>query len=270
MHLPVPQLHLQDDLAMPAGVDSALDDWNGRQRDQGGTVEAADEDSFSPFESADAEMEARLEGLPSSLRSADPTSALEELAELIDAAEGEWASALGSYVRSAGIVADLVDLIDHDDQEVYALAMRVLANLCSDAVDPQSSATKEVVRKHNGFPRLLPHCFGEDPVALMYTLGAIQNLCTSIEYTKMVMPPLRERIREVAQFTTDVLGENIPEALTGLLVHYAEGILINITMCERELTSQQGASHGEAVQEARPDFLRQSQLRPSTAHRSPS
>ena len=261
MHAPpVPQLHLQDDLAMPDGVDG----WNTRQRDQSGSVEPANEDSLSPKESADAEIEARLEGLPSSLRSADPISALEELAKLIDAAEGEWASALGSFVRSAGIVADLVDLIDHEDAEICALAIRVLGNLCSDAVDPQSSATKEVVRKHNGFARLLPHCYNEDLVALMYTLGAIQNLCTNIEYAKMVTPPLRERIREVAQLTTDALGETIPAALTGLLIHYAEGILINIAVCERELTSQRGGSHGELLQqEARPDFRLQSQFRPS-------
>ena len=228
------------------------------------------EEDMPPLESADAEIEARLEGLPSSLRSADPTSALEELAELIDAAEGEWASALGSYVRSAGIIADLVDLIDHDDQQIYALAMRVLANLCSDAVDPQSSITKEVVRDHNGFPRLLPHCYNEDLVALMYTLGAIQNLCTSIEYAKMVTPPLRERIREVAQLTTDALGETIPEALTGLLVHYAEGILINIAMCEKQLTSQRGASHDELLQEARPGiYAKASTSTQYNAHRSP-
>ena len=195
------------------------------------------EEDMPPLESADAEIEARLEGLPSSLRSADPTSALEELAELIDAAEGEWASALGSYVRSAGIIADLVDLIDHDDQQIYALAMRVLANLCSDAVDPQSSITKEVVREHNGFPRLLPHCYNEDLVALMYALGAIQNLCTSIEYAKMVTPPLRERIREVAQSARDAFDEGMPQA--GLLTHYAEGILVNIAMCERK----QSTSH---------------------------
>ena len=53
------------------------------------------EEDLPPLESADAEIEAQLEGLPSSLRSADPTLALEELAELIDAAEGEWATALG-------------------------------------------------------------------------------------------------------------------------------------------------------------------------------
>ena len=78
-----------------------------------------------PFESADAEVEARLQGLTSSLRSADPTGALQQLAELIDAAEGEWASALGSYVRSAGIVADLVELVGHDDAEVCTRAIHV-------------------------------------------------------------------------------------------------------------------------------------------------
>ena len=98
----------------------------------------ADKDSLPPLEAADAEIEARLEGLPSSLRSADPTSALEELAKLIDAAEGDWASALGRYARSAGIVADLVELVGHDDAEICAIALRVLGNLCSDAVDPQS------------------------------------------------------------------------------------------------------------------------------------
>ena len=195
------------------------------------------EEDMPPLESADAEIEARLEGLPSSLRSADPTSALEELAELIDAAEGEWASALGSFVRSAGIVADLVELVGHDDAEICALAIRVLGNLCSDAVDPQSSVTKEVVRKHNGFPRLLPHCYNEDLVALMYALGAIQNLCTSIEYAQMVTPPLRERIREVAESARAAFDEGMPQA--GLLTHYAEGILVNIAMCERE----QGTSH---------------------------
>ena len=216
------------------------------------------EEDLPPLESADAEIEAQLEGLPSSLRSADPTLALEELAELIDAAEGEWATALGSFVRSAGIISDLVDLIDHDDTEVYALAMRVLANLCSDAVDPKSRATKEVVRTYNGFSRLLPHCYDEDPVALMYTLGAIQNLCTNIEYAKMVTPPLRERIREVAQLTTGAaLGETmIPEALAGLLVHYADGILVNIAMCERKQPSQRRGSRGELLPEARTDVLR--------------
>ena len=201
---------------------------------------AADKNSWPPLESADAEIEARLEGLPSSLRSANPTSALEELAELIDAAEGERASALGRHVRSAGIVADLVELVGHDDAEICALAIRVLGNLCSDAVDPQSSATKEVVRKHNGFPRLLPHCYNEELVALMYTLGAIQNLCTSTEYAQLVTRPLRERIREVAESSRVAFDEGMPQA--GLLAHYAEGILINIATLERELTRQQGTS----------------------------
>jgi len=227
-----PGLHLQDDLGMPDGLEEA----------------AADEDNFS-LESADAEIEARLEGLPSSLRSADPTPALEELAELIDSAEGEWASALGSYARSAGIVADLIELLGHSDPQIYALAMRVLANLCSDAVDPDSWRTKEVVRLHNGFPQLLPHCFGEDPIALMYALGAVQNLCTCIEYTEMVTTPLRERIGELSESDMDAFGENVPEALAGLLIHYAEGILININMCEREQTRQRGASHAELQQE---------------------
>ena len=204
------------------------------------------EEDLPPLESADAEIEAQLEGLPSSLRSADPTLALEELAELIDAAEGEWATALGSFVRSAGIVSDLVDLIDHDDAEIYALAMRVLGNLCSDAVDPQSSATKEVVRTYNGFSRLLPHCFNEDPVVLMYTLGAIQNLCTNIEYAKMVTPPLRERIREVAEYARATL-DGMPQA--GLLAHYAEGILVNIAMCERK----QSTSHTPAASQKEVD-----------------
>ncbi len=200
----------------------------------------ADKDSLPPLEAADAEIEARLEGLPSSLRSADPTSALEELAKLIDAAEGDWASALGRYARSAGIVADLVELVGHDDAEICAIALRVLGNLCSDAVDPQSGATKEVVREHNGFPRLLPHCYNEDLVALMYALGAIQNLCTSTEYTKMLTRPLRERIREVAESSRAAFDEGMPQA--GLLAHYAEGILINIALLERELTREQGTS----------------------------
>ena len=193
-----------------------------------------------PFESADAEFEARLQGLTSSLRSADPTGALQQLAELIDAAEGEWASALGSYVRSAGIVADLVELVGHDDAKISTRAIHVLGNLCSDAVDAQSGATKEVVRRHNGFPRLLPHCYNEDLVALTYALGAIQNLCTSTECTKMVTPPLRERIREVAESSRVAFDEGMPQA--GLLAHYAEGILINIALLERELTCEQGTS----------------------------
>ena len=199
-----------------------------------------------PFESADAEFEARLQGLTSSLRSADPTGALQQLAELIDAAEGEWASALGSYVRSAGIVADLVELVGHGDAKVCTRAIHVLGNLCSDAVDAQSGATKEVVRRHNGFPRLLPHCYNEDLVALTYALGAIQNLCTSTECTKMVTPPLRERIREVAEYARATL-DGMPQA--GLLAHYAEGILVNIAMCERK----QSTSHTPAASQKEVD-----------------
>ena len=214
-------------------------------------MDATDADSLPPLEPmspVDTEIEARLEGLPSSLRSADPTPALEELAELIDSAEGEWASALGSYARSAGIVADLIELLGDSDPEVCALTIRVLGNLCSDAVDPASTLTKEVVRKHNGFPRLLPHCYNPDLVALMYALGAIQNLCTCIEYAEMVTVPMRQRIREVAESAKAAFHEGMPQA--GLLSHYAEGILVNIDMCEIELTRQRGA---ELQQEVRPD-----------------
>lgn len=219
-----------------------------------------DEDTRHPVE-----LEDFLESVPIALNSdstEEAQEALETLAEVVDLAEGEWATVLGEWARTTGALEAILELISQDAPHVHVPAMRILGNLSSDAVDARSRETKERVRELQGFPRLLPHCLSEDRNTLMYALGAVQNLCTIDEYAELI-EPLRQRLDELVERGTpaedasvandfDEEGTALPAAslflgeasdslcarvrrATGmptdqLLGHYASGILGNLNV----------------------------------------
>ena len=70
--------------------------------------------------------------------------ALDELSEMVGQAFGEDGARLGAAVRTGSGVFSLTRLLRDEDADARLQALHVLANLCSDAVDPGSEATKQV------------------------------------------------------------------------------------------------------------------------------
>ena len=71
------------------------------------------------------------------------------LSAFVDALSGEQAGQLGEYMRSAGAVDLLAELLDDSDPQLPQWVLGTLANLCSDAFDPASAATKAILRDCN-------------------------------------------------------------------------------------------------------------------------
>ena len=91
---------------------------------------------------------------------------------------------LTEHLRSSGCVSLIVDLLDHKNPDIHQPAMLLMGNLSSDAVDPQSAKTKAILKVNRAIDKIIPHLFEDDVVMLLYTVGALQNLITDIEYVK--------------------------------------------------------------------------------------
>jgi hypothetical protein len=66
------------------------------------------------------------------------------------------------------------------------MAIMLVGNLASLAVDPHATKSKDVLKAEGAFSLLLPYMFSEDDMTLAYTLGALQNVCTEIEYVEQL------------------------------------------------------------------------------------
>ena len=88
-----------------------------------------------------AEVADSVDVLISAISSSDEQAqldALGHLASLIDETEGALASALGEHLREGGAVRHVLRLLEHRNQNMHQLALLVLGNLSSDAVDELS------------------------------------------------------------------------------------------------------------------------------------
>ena len=112
--------------------------------------------------------------------------ALGQLAQIMDTSYGEDAEALCEFLRVAGCVALIANLLAHPLPELHQTAMLLVGNIASEAVDANADKTKAVLKKHKAFEKMLHHLFSDDWMTLVYTLGAIQNTCTEIEYVEMM------------------------------------------------------------------------------------
>ena len=102
-----------------------------------------------------------LDVLPTILASLeqDPESrraALLQLAQLVDNISGAAALELGEALRALGAIDTLAALLDADDFVLLRRALMVLANVCSDAFDARSDATKAMLCEMRVVERLLP------------------------------------------------------------------------------------------------------------------
>ena len=170
-----------------------------------------------------AEVADSVDVLISAISSSDEQAqldALGHLASLIDETEGALASALGEHLREGGAVRHVLRLLEHRNQNMHQLALLVLGNLSSDAVDEHSWKTKSLVKRYNGFDRVLPYIWHSDETALLYALGCVQNLCTDPDYVAVMRA--RGAEARLTQLTQTMEASDVANYAAGCLKNMSE------------------------------------------------
>lgn len=116
----------------------------------------------------------------------DQGNALRQLAQVVNDSYDSEAVALCEYLRAAGGVKLIVRLLGSPISTVHQMAIMLVGNLASSAVDPHATKSKDVLKAEGAFCLLLPYLFSDDDTTLAYTLGALQNVCTEIEYVEQL------------------------------------------------------------------------------------
>ena len=116
----------------------------------------------------------------------DQGDALRQLAQVVNDSYDSEAVALCEYLRAAGGVKLIVRLLSSPIPTVHQMAIMLVGNLASLTVDPHATKSKDVLKAEGAFCLLLPYMFSEDDMTLAYTLGALQNVCTEIEYVEQL------------------------------------------------------------------------------------
>ena len=102
-------------------------------------------------------------------------AAARQLAMIVEKAWGDDAKVVGGFVRDAGAIELLIELLGDESARCTRCA-RCSANLSSDAVDPDSAKTKALVVQQGGVEALAKKLEATDWVSQMYAAAAVQNL----------------------------------------------------------------------------------------------
>ena len=151
-------------------------------------LQVATDNNFAP-----TPMEGLFSSVLPSLASAlaggtddERVEALGQLAQVVDTSFGDDAVQVGGYLREHGVLQSLVWLLEHSDAvAIQQTTLLILGNLASDAVDASSTLTKVRLKELGAFEALLPHLFSDVWLTLVYALGAVQNMCTDVEYVEI-------------------------------------------------------------------------------------
>lgn len=122
-------------------------------------------------------------------------------------------------MRSAGAVDLLAELLDDADPLLPQWVLGTLANLCSDAFDPGSAATKAILRDCNAMERLLRHLGSTDAATQLMATAALQNMCSDAELAATA-------VRYGAHTWLDALV--CSDSASEQLKRFAAGALLNI------------------------------------------
>ena len=159
--------------------------------------------AFLAMENAPPE-DPSMEELLELMRSDDETERLDGaalLAEIVGSAFDADGAAIGESLRALGGVEALCGILEEPNEAMQEQALLILANLCSNSVDPNATLTKRELWRCGG-GRLLTVCiFSEDETVLMLAAGCLQNLC------------------DVAEWCQYVVGMGVKERLEALLEH---------------------------------------------------
>ena len=107
---------------------------------------------------------------------------LYSVAMQLDDASGESAISLCAELRASGAVAVISNLIAHGSSQIHRLAISIIGNLASTALDPQAGLSNGLLKQAGAFDHLLRHLFSTDQGVMLLTVVAIQNMCVEIEY----------------------------------------------------------------------------------------
>ena len=105
-----------------------------------------------------------------------------DLGRRLEKAPGDSAIALCGELRASGAVAVISNLLTHEAAQIHQLAINLVGNLVSGAVDPHADLSKRELKQARAFDHLLPYLFSTDEATLLPTLVAIQSMCLEIEY----------------------------------------------------------------------------------------
>ena len=108
---------------------------------------------------------------------ADQEDALGLLCELVGGAFGDDGAVVGEAMRQGGAPLTLSYLLADESGNVRMQALYLMSNLASDAVDPNSAATKQALLQCGTEYRLIPCLDDVDETVLTYAAATMQNLC---------------------------------------------------------------------------------------------
>jgi len=106
------------------------------------------------------------------------------LAQLVDSSHGDDATIFSDYLREAGGIEVIAELLLDREPFIQQKVLMVVGNLASDAFDPNSAASKAIFKKHDVMARLLPFLSSREWVTQLYATAAVQNLSKDIDLAK--------------------------------------------------------------------------------------
>lgn len=151
----------------------------------------------------------------------DREEAIATLAEMVDTAYGDDGARLGEAVRDGGGVKLLAWLLSDKDEAMQQTSLGVIGNLCSDAVDSNSVATKRALLP---YARSILSCvYTSDTATVCLACGALQNLTAERDWAELAVDhDVHLRLEQL------VVTHRVDEP-EGHIVRYASGALRNIT-----------------------------------------
>lgn len=106
------------------------------------------------------------------------------LAQLVDSSYGDDATIFADYLREAGGIEVIAELLLDPEPFIQQKVLMVVGNLASDAFDPNSAATKTIFKQHDVMARLSPFLTSREWVTQLYATAAVQNLAKDVDLAK--------------------------------------------------------------------------------------
>ena len=106
------------------------------------------------------------------------------LAQLVDSSYGDDATIFADYLREAGGIEVIAELLLDPEPFIQQKVLMVVGNLASDAFDPNSAATKAIFKQHDVMARLSPFLSSREWVTQLYATAAVQNLAKDVDLAK--------------------------------------------------------------------------------------
>ena len=121
------------------------------------------------------------------LQGDDQLDALEQLSDMVGAAFDEEGAAIGNTVRVCGGVSDLARMLSDPSPQVQNEVLVMLGNLCSNAVDPNSQLTKNLLLQSGAAEPLVACLQSADAALLTCATGCLQNLCHDVAWSSLIV-----------------------------------------------------------------------------------